>query len=95
MKVKELIKLLKTFDPDALVDMASDEEGNSFGDVSNWVAEGNLKEGGEKVYTLYPLNCYDGMDRYAEPKDTDEPYKPEDDHDSRRPDYTIPDKEEK
>ena len=33
MKVKDLIKELKKFDPDAIVGLSSDPEGNSFGTV--------------------------------------------------------------
>ena len=35
MKVKELIAILNTLDSDAVIDMSSDEEGNSYGDISN------------------------------------------------------------
>lgn len=54
MKVKELVKMLKSLDQNAVIDIASDEEGNSFGDIGEGVAKGVLKETGEKVYSLYP-----------------------------------------
>lgn len=62
MIVKELIKLLKKLDPDAVIDMASDEEGNNFGDISSDFAEGYLKDKdtnnkGNRVYSLYPESC--------------------------------------
>ena len=51
MTIKELIELLKSFkNPNAIVDMASDEEGNSFGDISNIISEEESKNG-KKVYT--------------------------------------------
>lgn len=65
MFVKDLIKLLQGLDQDAVIDIASDEEGNCFGDISNTVAEGVLKETGKKCYSLYPENCQDGFDRYV------------------------------
>ncbi len=55
MIVKDLIKLLKTLDQEAVIDMSSDEEGNSFGDISDSLAEWRLKDG-RKVYSLYPTN---------------------------------------
>ena len=65
MKVKELIAILNTFDSDAVIDMSGDEEGNSYGDVSNGYAVGKLFNG-EKVYTLYPSNSEMPEDRYLE-----------------------------
>lgn len=62
MMVKELIKILKTLDKNAIIDMASDEEGNSFGDISDSLAEGTI--GGIKCYTLYPENNIDSSERY-------------------------------
>jgi hypothetical protein len=67
MKVKELIAILNTLDSDAVIDMSSDEEGNSYGDVSNGYAVGKLFNG-EKVYTLYPSNSEMPEDRYLEMK---------------------------
>ena len=67
MKVKELIGMLNTLELDATIDMSSDEEGNSYGDISNGYAEGNLFNG-EKVYTLYPKNSEMPEDRYLEMK---------------------------
>lgn len=64
MRVKDLMNVLKTLDQDAIIDMASDEEGNSMGDIGQGVAEGNLKSTGEKVYTLYPESTELSEDRY-------------------------------
>lgn len=64
MKVKELIKLLKKLDQDATIDMATDEEGNSYGDISDALASGTLQRGGN-VYTLYPETCEMPEDRYV------------------------------
>ena len=55
MIVKDLIKLLKTLDQEAVIDMSSDEEGNSFGDIADTFFEGMLKDG-RKAYSLYPIN---------------------------------------
>ena len=55
MIVKDLIKLLKTLDQEAVIDMSSDEEGNSFGDISDSLSKWKLKDG-RKVYSLYPIN---------------------------------------
>tara|TARA_R100000808_G_scaffold25026_1_gene60585 strand:+ start:1083 stop:1313 length:231 start_codon:yes stop_codon:yes gene_type:complete len=63
MKVNELMKYLMYMEPDAVIDISSDEEGNSYGDISNSFAEGQLLDG-TKVYTLYPENCEDPLDRY-------------------------------
>ena len=65
MKVKELIKLLKTLDRDAVIDMSTDEEGNSYGDIVGQVSEGVLKSG-EKVYSLMPSNSEMPEDRYRQ-----------------------------
>jgi hypothetical protein len=68
MKVKELIKLLVGMDDlDAVIDMSSDSEGNSYGDITEGYAEGKLFNG-EKVYTLYPSNSEMPEDRYLEMK---------------------------
>ena len=64
MKVKDLMEVLKTLEPDAIIDIASDEEGNSMGDIGQGVAEGILKSTGEKVYTLYPESSEQSEDRY-------------------------------
>jgi hypothetical protein len=56
MRVKELIKILTVLEKEAIIDMASDEEGNSFGDISNCLAQGKLLETGELCYSLYPEN---------------------------------------
>lgn len=64
MTVKELKVLLDSMqDDDAIIDIASDEEGNSMGDISKAFAEGNLKTG-EHVFTLYPENSFMPEERY-------------------------------
>lgn len=63
MKVKQLIKMLNKLDQDAVIDVASDPEGNSFGDIATDLAEGNLKNGA-KVYSLYPATQEMAEDRY-------------------------------
>jgi len=65
MKVKELIKLLQGLDKEAIINMSSDEEGNSFGDIDTELAEGKLKNG-EKVYSLYPITDELAEERYQE-----------------------------
>jgi len=69
MLVKELIKLLKTLPQNAIIDIASDEEGNSFGDISPDYASGFLKDNitnnkGKKVFSLYPQNSQTPEERY-------------------------------
>ena len=64
MKIKELIQILKKLPPDAVIDIASDEEGNSFGDIDQ-ITEGKLKNG-KTVFTLYPLNTQLYEDRYKD-----------------------------
>ena len=66
MKVKELIKMLKSLDQNAVIDIASDEEGNSFGDIGEGVAEGVLKSTGQKVYSLYPESDELPEERYRD-----------------------------
>jgi len=63
MVVKDLITLLKTLDQKAVIDMSSDEEGNSYGDISNSLSEGTLING-RKVYTIYPEGQDMAEDRY-------------------------------
>lgn len=64
MTVQELIKVLEDLkDPGAVIDMASDEEGNSFGDIGEGLAEGYLKDG-RKAYTLYPDFLEEPTERY-------------------------------
>jgi hypothetical protein len=63
MTAAELMGYLMHFEPDAVVDISSDEEGNSYGDIAPDFAEGQLLDG-RKVYTLYPMNCEDPLDRY-------------------------------
>ena len=71
MKVKELITMLKPLDQNAVIDIASDEEGNSFGDIGEGVAEGTLAATGEKAYSLYPENSEDPIERYKEYADAE------------------------
>lgn len=66
MLVRELITVLKQLNsPDSVIDMASDEEGNSFGDVSEALSEGFLKDG-RKVFSLYPENMELPEERYGD-----------------------------
>ena len=55
MTVQELMQILKTLEPDAVIDMSKDEEGNAFGDIHPSLAKLKLKDG-RRVYTLYPSN---------------------------------------
>lgn len=63
MKVKELIKILEKLEQDAIIDISSDEEGNSFGDISDELASGTLLNG-KKAYSLYPLSNELPEERY-------------------------------
>ena len=66
MKVKDLLEILKSIqDQDAVIDLASDEEGNSFGDISEELSYGWMTNG-KKVYTLWPENTELGEDRYRD-----------------------------
>lgn len=65
MLVQELIKELEKLKQDAVIDMASDEEGNTMGDIGEGFAEGTLKNG-KKVYTMYPEGMEDPIERYKE-----------------------------
>ncbi|OGZ80923.1 MAG: hypothetical protein A2561_01300 [Candidatus Staskawiczbacteria bacterium RIFOXYD1_FULL_32_13] len=56
MKVRQLIKILEELDQDAVINIASDEEGNGFGDISKDIAGGTLIATHQQVYSLYPLN---------------------------------------
>jgi hypothetical protein len=67
LKVKELIKMLKELNPEYEIDMSTDEEGNSYGDIDNAVAEGNLKDG-TPIYSLYPYNCQLPEEKFMEEK---------------------------
>jgi hypothetical protein len=53
MIIRELINELRKFPADMQVAMASDEEGNSFFNVSYMIEEGETDEG-EIVAVLYP-----------------------------------------
>ena len=55
MKVKHLIEILKGLEQEALIDLALDEEGNAFGDISDILGEEVLLNG-EMAYVLYPEN---------------------------------------
>lgn len=63
MKVKQLIGILLQLEPDAVIDISSDEEGNSFGDISEEICEGKLNDG-RKAYSLYPENQQMPEERY-------------------------------
>ena len=64
MTVRELRKLLFDLkDQEAIIDMASDEEGNSYGDIDDSVVEVVYKNG-TRVYSLYPINSQLPEDRY-------------------------------
>lgn len=64
MTIQELVNLLNKLNmPNAVIDIASDEEGNSFGDISPSVSEGKLKDG-RPVISLYPENSELPEDRY-------------------------------
>ena len=78
MKVGTLIHRLKSLNDDnAYIDISSDPEGNSFGDIADFkyenyaIFEGKFKDG-KKVYSLMPRdseqpeNRYDGWDVYEE-----------------------------
>jgi len=67
MKVKQLIAILKKLNPEAIIDIASDEEGNSFGDISRDIGDGFLVTG-ERAYSLYPKNSQSPEERYQEEK---------------------------
>lgn len=53
MNVKELIEKLQAFDPDCLVVMASDTEGNSY-DILYGVWECSYKDGEARIRALTP-----------------------------------------
>ena len=65
MKIKELLKILEVMPPDAIVDIACDEEGNAFGPVSNRIERAILKTG-EKVIILYPNSSELAEERYQD-----------------------------
>jgi len=77
MKVGTLINRLMSFNPEDYVDISSDPEGNSFGDIADFkyenyaIFEGKFKDG-KKVYSLMPRdneqpeNRYHGWDSYEE-----------------------------
>lgn len=56
MKVKELIKHLKKFNPEARVFLSSDEEGNNYSPLADnyWWLDGNFEKDNED-----PLHKYD------------------------------------
>jgi hypothetical protein len=51
MKVKELVRILKTLDQDKPIYMSSDSEGNSFSNPCEISEEGDC-------YVLWPDDCY-------------------------------------
>jgi len=57
MRIKELIKILLQLENNVLVHLASDEEGNSYGDISE------IKITNEKV-VLFPKGLYDYEETY-------------------------------
>jgi len=57
MKIKELIKILLQLENNVLIHLSSDEEGNSYGDVSE------IKVTNEKVI-LFPKGFYDYTETY-------------------------------
>ena len=71
MTAAELMGYLMHFEPDSIVDISSDEEGNSYGDIAPSFAEGQLLDG-RKVYALYPLNCQEPLERYLIDKPKEE-----------------------
>tara|TARA_R100000656_G_scaffold77278_1_gene56978 strand:+ start:1187 stop:1414 length:228 start_codon:yes stop_codon:yes gene_type:complete len=65
MLVKDLITQLIHLDNlDARIDMASDEEGNSFGDIDRAIGRAKDKDTKSRVYILYPANSELSEDRY-------------------------------
>jgi len=65
MLVKELIKdLIELDNLDARIDMALDEEGNTYGDVDRGIARAQDKETKSRVYILYPVRQTLGEERY-------------------------------
>lgn len=54
MRVKQLIKILLEAGDDTVVHLASDEEGNSYGNVSESTMDVKLKETGKKCIVLFP-----------------------------------------
>lgn len=66
MKIQQLIQILQNLqDPEAIVDIASDEEGNSFGDIDTTISEGQLQSTKETVYSLFPINSQLPEERYV------------------------------
>jgi hypothetical protein len=64
MTVRQLRQLLfKLEDQEAIISLASDEEGNSYGDVDTDIAE-STNVNGKKEYSLYPTNAQMAEDRF-------------------------------
>lgn len=61
--VAVLINTLKTFPSDATVMVASDEEGNSYGDLGIYAPEDGVD--GRKVVTFFPLGYLDDEQVFA------------------------------
>ena len=51
--------LLEVGDDNTIVHLASDEEGNSYGDVSVGLMKAIIKETGKKVVVLFPQDYYE------------------------------------
>lgn len=64
MTIKKLIKILKQFDQNTIVDLSSDPEGNNYGSISKYPSEGRLTTG-EEVIVLYPYKLFTS-ERYSE-----------------------------
>ena len=71
MKVGTLINRLMSLNPEDYVDISSDPEGNSFGDIADFkyenyaIFESKFKDG-KKVYSLIPRDNEQPEDRYEE-----------------------------
>ena len=63
MTIRQLKKILSDFREDTIVDMACDEEGNYYGDISDGISVAKLKNG-KSVITLYPQTMEMGNERY-------------------------------
>ncbi len=51
--------LLEVGDDSVIVHIASDEEGNSYGNVSKYLMKAIIKETGKKVVVLFPQDYYE------------------------------------
>jgi len=65
MTVRELIKeLIHLHNLDAEINIASDDEGNSYGDIDRNIARMQDKDTKNRVYVLYPKNSMLPEDKY-------------------------------